>query len=101
MIRTLYSRNPDRITHLVGEGSYTFIHYLDAKPLLIARPMQTCVEALPSLIRIHKRFAVNPQFLRAVDSHYAEVLVIDKRLPISRRRFKEVLKQLNALGITS
>ena len=101
MSKLIYSRNPDGITHLVGEGNYTFVYYKNAKPLLVAMTMHTCLGALPGLIRIHKRYAVNPHFLQPVDRGSSEVQVTDKRLPISRRRHKGVIKQLSALGITA
>jgi DNA-binding LytR/AlgR family response regulator len=86
-----------RITHLSGEANYTRIHMASSPDLIVCKTLSMCVDELPGFLRIHKKYAINPQFFQKailVDSKTANVLVSDKLLPISRRRLKEVLADL-------
>jgi DNA-binding LytR/AlgR family response regulator len=84
----------DSITFLTGEANYTRIHFLRDKDLILCKTLSQCVAQLPGFLRIHKQYAINPRFLTGIVTtgpRTAHTLVAGNRLPISRRRLREVL----------
>jgi DNA-binding LytR/AlgR family response regulator len=86
-----------QITYLSGEQNYTRVHFMQGKDLLLSRTLSACADELPTFIRIHKKYLVNPQCIRQVltaDPKKASLLLDTVELPISRRRVKEVLEKV-------
>src|SRR5215217_6017966 len=54
------------ITHLEGEGNYTYIHTRQGKKHLVSKTLKVVVEILNvDFIRIHKSYIVNPMYVTA------------------------------------
>ena len=81
-----------RISHLSSDVNYTFIHFIDSPSILYSRTLSYCLAELPGLIRIHRKYAVNPECARLirVDSSRTEIAINDEQLPVSRRLAKSV-----------
>ncbi|MFC5408030.1 LytTR family DNA-binding domain-containing protein [Larkinella bovis] len=82
--------NPE-LTHLVGEGNYTWLHYKNGKSVLNAYTLKTWHnQRLPHFIRIHKGTLVDPNHVTKWlwDKH--EIQIGDCFLRVSRRLFLSV-----------
>ncbi|AUD02902.1 LytTR family DNA-binding domain-containing protein [Spirosoma pollinicola] len=89
------------VTHLSGEGNYTFCHLIDGKKLLISKTLAICLDVYPSFIRIHRTYAINPDFLdsyRRPSSDVGEVHLAGVWLPVGRRRLSSVFKHVKRLS---
>ncbi len=83
------------ITHMQGEGNYTYVHTTEGKRHLISKTMKTLQKILNAdFLRVHKSFMVNPD-------HVVSRLQCDKilmsggaQIPIARRRIRETDKNL-------
>ena len=53
------------ITHLTSSNNYTTVHLADSTTWLLAKTLKSCLTELPGFVRIHRQFAVNPQFVTA------------------------------------
>jgi two-component system, LytTR family, response regulator len=84
------------IVRLEACSNYTYIHFINHRPLLIAKVMHLLEEFLQphGFIRIHRRHVINSSFVIAVDE--GKILLQDQsRIPFSRRRKKEVKRFLS------
>ncbi|WP_234733945.1 LytR/AlgR family response regulator transcription factor [Tellurirhabdus bombi] len=94
--------NTEVISHLEGDGNYTWVCYASGHKHLIAQTIKVLEPAFPGFIRIHKRFVVNPAFITQVlvfpeNLAGAVLLRSGTELPISRRRWSVFGRQLKQL----
>ena len=96
-----FARLAHRITYLRSEANYTFVHFIDERPVLYSRTLLDCLPYLPNLIRLHQSYAANPDYIveyRPISSeHTDEVRIGQIWLPLSRRRRLDVLHALYEL----
>jgi DNA-binding LytR/AlgR family response regulator len=98
---TLYGR-PQVLTHLTGDGNYTWLHSETGKKEIKAKTLKAYSQTLPGFIRIHKSILVNPEFISQLEAPArvgeagSVILQNGVQLSISRRRWAPVLKQLMA-----
>ena len=83
------------ITHLEGEGNYTFVHTQQGKKYLVSKTMKTLQANLSDgFIRVHKSFAINADHLISwVEPSYL-LLSSGARLPVARRRTRKIVEKL-------
>ncbi|PRY40819.1 LytTr DNA-binding domain-containing protein [Spirosoma oryzae] len=88
----------DKIQHLLGDGNYTQIIYTDLSVDIFALTVRVCVERQPALLRIHKRYAVNPKYVIRFNriSRIEATVTLSNGLvlPVARRRIEQVRQQL-------
>lgn len=91
----------DRITYLCGDINYTYVHFVDAPPLLYSRTLLDCLPHLPGLLRIHRKYAANPHYIveyrSTLTDNLGEIRIGDTWLPLSRRRRLDVVRKLYAI----
>lgn len=100
MKRVLYP-TADAVTYLSGLDNYTYCHLLDGKKLLLSRTLSNCLEQYPDFIRIHRTYAINPNFLddsRRLSAAAGEVHLAGLWLPVGRRRLSLVFKHVKQLS---
>ncbi|WAC14061.1 LytR/AlgR family response regulator transcription factor [Dyadobacter pollutisoli] len=79
------------ITHLRGEGNYTHIYTHKGTTYLVSKTLKSVIETLRAdFMRIHKSCAVNPEFVTARVEPDTLLLTNGARLPIARRRMREI-----------
>ena len=79
------------ITHLEGEGNYTFIHTRQGKKHLVSKTLRVVMEILRAdFIRVHKSFIVNPVYITAQLESDKLLLSCGRKVPIARRRVREI-----------
>jgi DNA-binding LytR/AlgR family response regulator len=81
------------IVRLEGEENYTRCYFYDGSSLLVARTLKVLLKRLPPnvLIRLHRKHAVNPQFV--AQWHRAKSFVLlrtGEQISIARRRIDSV-----------
>ena len=87
------------LVYLEAQVSYTQLHWLDERRLLLARPLKYHHDKLPAqwFIRIHRNYVVNRRFVERLDSnqtgHWIH-LSTGLSLPVARRRWREVCKHM-------
>ena len=92
------------VIYLAGDGNYTHIHFSKQPSALYATTLSAFEKELPGFVRIHKRYLINPAFVKDYRSNgrrAIELLVGQDWLPVSRRRLDEVeaaLKQLEEMA---
>jgi two-component system LytT family response regulator len=84
------------ITRLEGNSNYTYIHFANRKPLLMAKVLKKYEELLAPMgfIRVHQSHIVNKQYISCIDADGRVVLTDDSAVMISRRKRKEVFSAL-------
>ena len=83
------------ITHMEGDGNYTFVYTTQGNRYLISKTMKTLVKILDtSFLRIHKSFTVNPDHVVARLETDKLLLSGGKQVPIARRRIRETDQNL-------
>ncbi len=89
----------DDIVSLEGEGNYTFIFTRDRKKYLIAKTIKGFEGTLNAdqFIRIHKSHTINLAYVRTATFGKERYLQMadGRQIPVSRRRHKEIIQQLN------
>jgi two-component system, LytTR family, response regulator len=90
---------PESISHLEGDGNYTWICHTSGHKHLIAQTIKSLEAAFPGFVRIHKRFVVNPAYITQVlvfpeNLAGAVLMRSGTELPISRRRWSILGQQL-------
>ncbi|MCE7067457.1 LytTR family DNA-binding domain-containing protein [Dyadobacter sp. CY326] len=79
------------ITHLEGEGNYTYIHTRQGKKHLVSKTLKVVTEILRvDFIRIHKSYIVNPMHVTAQLEPDKLLLSCGRKVPIARRRMREI-----------
>lgn len=95
-------RHPVLISHLSGANNYTWVHFRAASKLLISKPLRYFEERFPDFVRLHKVVLANPRCIKQVIppptlKKSGEVELEDgTRLPISRRRWKEIAETITS-----
>ncbi len=93
MNKRQFAQHLAKITYLAASGNYIYIHFADAPRQLYARTLSSFALDLPQFVRIHKSYLVNPGYVTRVDRDAlrgASLLIGADRLPVSKRRFKEI-----------
>lgn len=79
------------ITHMQGEGNYTYVYTRQGKRYLVSKSLKNVQEALQAdFLRIHKSYIVNPQFVAARLEADLLLLSCGHKVPIARRRIREI-----------
>ena len=94
-----------QVCYLSGEQNYTWTHLLSGYRDLRRGPLVLVTQYYPSFLRIHKQYAINPDYLltmhlqtRAQKRPLLEVeLVGGVRLPIAQSRVPELLPVLRGI----
>jgi two-component system, LytTR family, response regulator len=84
---------PADIIRLEASSNYTFIHFTNRRPLLIARVLKEFEHLLGrfGFIRIHRSHLVNKAHISQVDNMGRVVMGDTSRADIARRRKGEVM----------
>jgi hypothetical protein len=101
MKRTTLHEHIDAVLYLAGTAGYTTVHFTDQKPRLYAYPLIRFVAIMPTLIRTHRTYLVNPHHVAAFHHQgvlEAFVLIGETKLPVSRRRAKAVYSALHSFS---
>jgi DNA-binding LytR/AlgR family response regulator len=92
------------IVRLEACSNYTYIHFINHRPLLMAKVMRLFEDLLQphGFIRTHRGHVINPLFASGIDREGTILLKDQSRIPYSRRRKKEVMRLLNTglAGVT-
>lgn len=92
----LYFFNADEIVRFEASSNYTYIHFTNRKPMLIAKVLADYEEQLSGsgFLRTHRSHLVNRQYITFIDGQ-GNIIMDDKsRVEISRRKKKTILKEL-------
>ena len=85
------------ITHMQGDGNYTYVHTTSGKRYLISKTMKTLQKILNAdFLRIHKSFMVNPDHVLSRLASDKVLMSCGAQVPIARRRLRETDKNLTA-----
>jgi two-component system LytT family response regulator len=92
----LYFFKSDEIVRLEASSNYTYIHFTNRRPLLIAKVLGDYEELLSSLgfIRTHRSHLVNRKHILFIDSEGNIIMQDESKAEISRRKKKDVIRQL-------
>jgi CheY-like chemotaxis protein len=91
---------PSLITHLTGASNYTWVHFRNGATLLLSKSLSSFEELLPAFVRVHKTALVNPKFVDQIQSPPRTKApgTVGMQggiiLPVSRRRWNEVVEAL-------
>ncbi len=81
------------IVFIEGQGNYTAFHIRHGQRILTSKSLSFYRDKLPAqLLRVHKSYFVNTLFIKGFDKE-AVYLTGGQRLPVSRRRRREVKTQ--------
>lgn len=83
---------PDQIIRLEAESNYTFIHFRNHKPILMAKVLSAYESILSpfGFIRTHRSHLVNSMYISSVDDH-GYIIMADKSVAgLSRRKRKNL-----------
>ena len=83
---------PDSIIRLESESNYTYVHFADRKPLLVAKVLREFEAMLEpfGFVRIHRSHIINPDHITHVDAAGSVCLADDFTASVSRRRRRAV-----------
>jgi DNA-binding LytR/AlgR family response regulator len=98
--RILISR-PRTLVHLrdiilvTGHSNYSLVGFADGSVRVVALTLREVSERLPGLVRIHRHYLVNPQYVQAVRTTGVGksgelILTTGEVLPVARRRKHQV-----------
>lgn len=92
----LYFFNPEEIIRLEASSNYTFLHFVNRKPILVAKVLGDYEELLSvfGFVRTHRSHIVNKKHILFIDGSGQIIMQDTSRAGISRRKKKEVLKEL-------
>ncbi len=92
----LYFFKSDEIVRLEASSNYTYIHFTNRRPLLIAKILRDYDELLSSLgfVRTHRSHLVNKKYITFIDGEGNIIMQDESKAEISRRKRKAVLNQL-------
>jgi two-component system, LytTR family, response regulator len=81
------------IIFIEGQGNYTAFHTRHGQRILTSKSLSFYRDKLPAqLLRVHKSYFVNTLFIKGFDNETVH-LTSGQRLPVSRRRRREVKTQ--------
>lgn len=98
-----YVFQTDEITRLQASSNYTFMHFVNRKPLLVSKVLKTYEELLGPLgfIRTHQSHLVNPRYIRFLDRQGTIEMHDATRVDVSRSKRKSVLQALKTTCLAS
>jgi two-component system LytT family response regulator len=87
---------PGSIIRLESESNYTYVHFADRKPLLVAKVLREFEALLEpfGFVRIHRSHIINPDHITHVDEAGGVWLADDFSASVSRRRRRAVEEAL-------
>jgi two-component system, LytTR family, response regulator len=88
------------IVRLEARSNYTYVHFINHPPLLMAKVLCQFEELLlpHGFIRTHRGHLINPQFVMDIYKNGNILLHDNTRIPFSRRRKKEVMRFFNQIS---
>ena len=92
----LYFFHAGEIVRLEASSNYTYIHFTNRKPMLIAKVLGEYEEQLSNagFVGTHRSHLVNRQYITFIDGQGNIVMEDNSRIEISRRKRKEVMTKL-------
>ena len=99
----LYFFETTDIIRMQASSNYTYIYFTNRKPLLISRILGEYEEILTAagFVRTHRSHLVNRQHILFIDGHGNIIMQDESRAEISRRKKKEVMKELRSCFTTA
>lgn len=96
----LFHFNTQDIIRLEASSNYTLIHFLNRRPLLVAKVLGDYEQMLASqgFVRTHKSHLVNKRHIRFIDPSNQIIMLDRSKAEISRRKKKEVMNALCGTG---
>lgn len=93
---------PAQIIRLEGKSNYTWVHFTDHAPVLMAKVLHAYAEILcpHGFIRTHRSHLVNPQYVKQVRNGIVQMSDASS-VEISRRKNREVLANFFQLSISN
>ena len=87
------------IVRCEAQGNYTSFHFTDGSRLLSSKTLKSYCDILEShsFMRVHKSHLINPIHIDALISTNALKMVDQSRVPVARRRKKEILDHLQTV----
>jgi two-component system LytT family response regulator len=82
--------HPDQIIRLEAESNYTFIHFRNHKPILMAKVLSAYESILSpfGFIRTHRSHLVNSMYINTVDRDGHIIMADNSMACVSRRKRK-------------
>lgn len=81
------------IVFIEGQGNYTAFHTRHGQRILTSKSLSFyCDKLSPQLLRVHKSYFVNLLYVKVFDGEFV-YLTDGKRIPVSRRRRREIKTQ--------
>lgn len=92
----LFFFSPEEIVRLEASSNYTYLYFVNRKPMLISRVLGEFEELLvqQGFIRTHRSHLVNRRYVQYVNAEGVITMQDASHAEISRRRKKEVMKTL-------
>ena len=92
----LYFFPAEEIIRLEASSNYTCIHFTNRKPMIIAKILSDYEQMLSGLgfVRTHRSHLVNKKHILFVDTYGNIIMQDTSKAEISRRKRKEVMKEL-------
>lgn len=85
------------IVFIEGQGNYTVFHTRHGQRILTSKSLSFYRDRLSAqLLRVHKSYFANLLYVKDFDGEFV-YLTSDQRLPVSRRRRREVRKCIHFL----
>lgn len=88
--------SPGSIIRLESESNYTYVHFADRKPLLVAKVLREFEDLLEpfGFLRIHRSHIINPEHITRIDAEGGVCLTDEYTAFVSRRRRRAVEEAL-------
>ena len=99
----LYFFTPEEIVRLEASSNYTYIHFTNRKPLLTSKVLGEYENQLAAygFLRTHRSHLVNKHHILFVDSGGNIIMQDSSTAGISRRKKKEVMRQIRAREVAT
>ena len=95
MATRVFHLEAHEITHMQGDGNYTYVYTTLGKRHLISKTMKTLQNILDAgFLRVHKSFMVNPDHVMSRIQSDKVLMTCGAQIPIARRRIREADKNL-------
>ena len=91
-----YFYHPEEIIRLEASSNYTYVFFTNRKPLLISKVLGEYEEQLcaAGFVRTHRSHLVNKKYIMCIDASGNIVMRDSSKAELSRRKKKEVMRQL-------
>lgn len=88
---------PEQIIRFESESNYTFVHFKDRKPILVAKVLREFEEILKPMgfIRTHRSHLVNKIYIVGLDACGCVAMLDNSIAAVSRRKRKNVEKEIS------